>query len=59
MTVGKPFTLKAGHDPVDSQARKRMLDELMYQLAALLPPEYRGVYASLPDATQDYLEFAD
>ena len=57
IAVGKPFTLKAGEGTLDSQARKQMLDEMMYQLAALLPPEYRGVYANLTDATQKKLEF--
>ena len=56
IALGKPFTLKAGNGASDSQSRKQMLDELMYQMAALLPPEYRGVYANLPDATQNYLE---
>ncbi len=57
IAVGKPFTLKAGEGALDSQARQHMLDEMMYQLAALLPPEYRGVYANLTDATQKNLEF--
>jgi hypothetical protein len=30
---------------------------MMYQIAALLPPEYRGVYANLDNATQTYLRF--
>jgi len=55
--LGKPFILKAGNGAVDSQTRKQMLDEVMYQMAALLPPEYRGVYADLPDATPKCLEF--
>jgi len=57
ITLGKPFTLKAGNGLVDSLVRKVMLDELMYQMAALLPPENRGVYAQLSEATQNYLEF--
>jgi 1-acyl-sn-glycerol-3-phosphate acyltransferase len=57
IALGKPFTLKAGNGVLDSQAREQMLDELMYQMAAVLPPEYRGVYANLPDATQNYWEF--
>jgi len=56
-SLGKPFTLKAGNGALDSQTRKKILDELMYQMAGLLPPEYRGVYANLTIATQDYLEF--
>jgi hypothetical protein len=34
-----------------------MVDEIMYQIAALLPPPYRGVYANLEASTQDYLRF--
>jgi 1-acyl-sn-glycerol-3-phosphate acyltransferase len=46
VTIGKPFTLP----PYQSKgsARREQLaeatDEIMYRLAALLPPEYRGVY---------------
>jgi len=29
----------------------------MYQLAALLPPAYRGYYSDLMAATQEYLRF--
>ncbi len=29
----------------------------MWQLAALLPPPYRGVYAHLEEATERYLIF--
>jgi 1-acyl-sn-glycerol-3-phosphate acyltransferase len=57
IALGKPFTLRGGEGTVDSQFRKQMLDELMYQMAALLPQEYRGVYANIQDATQNYLEF--
>jgi 1-acyl-sn-glycerol-3-phosphate acyltransferase len=57
ITLGKSFTLKAGNGALDNQARKQILDELMYQMAALLPPEYRGVYANLQDATQNHLDF--
>jgi 1-acyl-sn-glycerol-3-phosphate acyltransferase len=57
IALGRTFTLKAGDGVLDSQARKQMLDEIMYQLAAVLPPEYRGVYADLPTATQNHLEF--
>ena len=57
ITLGRTFTLKTGNGVLDSQARKQMLDEMMYQLAAMLPPEYRGVYAHLSAATQNHLEF--
>jgi hypothetical protein len=34
-----------------------MVDEIMYQVAALLPPAYRGVYSNLAAATEAYLRF--
>jgi hypothetical protein len=36
---------------------ERMTDEMMYTIAALLPPHRRGVYADLTKATQDTLEW--
>jgi hypothetical protein len=30
----------------------------MYQMAALLPPAYRGVYSDLSAATETYVRFA-
>jgi len=41
----------------DSQAFKPMLDELMYQMAAMLPAQYRGAYANMPDAAPQYPKF--
>jgi hypothetical protein len=35
-----------------------MTDEIMYQLAALLPPAYRGHYANLDEATERFLRFS-
>jgi hypothetical protein len=34
-----------------------MIDEVMAQIAALLPPDYRGVYSDLAAATERYLRF--
>ena len=46
--VGKPFELP----PLDRKNRDASLqantDEIMCQIAALLPPKYRGVYADYP-----------
>jgi hypothetical protein len=33
-----------------------MVDEIMYQIAALLPPAYRGRYADMSLATHEYLD---
>ena len=57
IVVGKPFKLDAHGEKVTRQVRRHMVDEVMYQMAALLPPEYRGVYADLDAATEKYLVF--
>jgi 1-acyl-sn-glycerol-3-phosphate acyltransferase len=53
--VGRPFYLDAGGRRVTRQVRQQMIDEVMYQMAALLPPAYRGVYSDLDVATEEYL----
>ncbi len=57
LTVGRPFHLEARGERVTRPIRQRMVDEIMYQLSALLPPAYRGVYADLDSATTTYLAF--
>jgi 1-acyl-sn-glycerol-3-phosphate acyltransferase len=57
IVVGQPFYLDAGGGRVTRQVRRQMIDEVMYQLAALLPPAYRGVYSDLDAATEMYLSF--
>lgn len=56
--VGRPFTLDAGGARVTKQMRRQMADEIMCQIARLLPPEYRGYYTDLSAATETYLRFA-
>lgn len=55
--VGKPFHLETGGEKVTGAVRQHMLDEMMVQLAAILPPEYRGVYADMGKSTTCYLSF--
>jgi 1-acyl-sn-glycerol-3-phosphate acyltransferase len=57
LAVGQPFHLENHGHPLDRKARQQMTDEVMYQLAALLPPAYRGRYSDLSKATQDYITF--
>lgn len=57
IAVGRPFVLDPGRDRVTRQVRQQMVDEIMYQMAALLPPTYRGVYSNLAAATEQYLHF--
>jgi 1-acyl-sn-glycerol-3-phosphate acyltransferase len=55
--VGRPYKLVAHGERVTSSVRRVMTDEIMYQLARLLPPAYRGVYADVSASTTNYLQF--
>jgi 1-acyl-sn-glycerol-3-phosphate acyltransferase len=57
MVVGEQFTLLPQTARVSAQIRQKITDEIMYQLAALLPPAYRGEYADISRASRDYLVF--
>jgi 1-acyl-sn-glycerol-3-phosphate acyltransferase len=64
IVIGQPFRFR----PIGTtNQRKRvrrdflhqMTEEAMYQLAAILPPEYRGVYSDLDSATEQFLVFEE
>jgi 1-acyl-sn-glycerol-3-phosphate acyltransferase len=55
--VGKPFILDTKGEKVTGEMRQAMVDEIMYQIAILMPEEYRGQYANCPPAPQNYLRF--
>jgi 1-acyl-sn-glycerol-3-phosphate acyltransferase len=57
LVVGTPFRLVSGGNPLTSAVRQQMVEEIMYRLAAILPEAYRGKYAQLNLATQEYLAF--
>ena len=57
VVVGKPFYIETPTKRTPRAMRKQIGTEMMYQLAALLPPENRGVYADMAKATQEYLRF--
>lgn len=57
IVVGQAFSLDPGDARVDGALRRRMTDEIMYQMAALLPPAYRGAYSDLSQATETYIRF--
>jgi 1-acyl-sn-glycerol-3-phosphate acyltransferase len=56
--VGHPFRLQV-EEKVTRQVRQQMADEIMIQIAALMPEEYRGEYAGQGKATKKYLRFSD
>jgi 1-acyl-sn-glycerol-3-phosphate acyltransferase len=46
--AGKPFTLPPIHGRERDETLQQYTDEIMCQIAALLPDQYRGVYANHP-----------
>ena len=59
IAAGRPFRLDTRGKRVDRHMRQEILDEIMVQMAALLPPEYRGVYANRDAANSKYLQFLE
>jgi 1-acyl-sn-glycerol-3-phosphate acyltransferase len=57
MALGQPFRFVARGRSLDRRALSQMTTEAMYQIAATLPPERRGLYADLEAATEEWLEF--
>ena len=57
IVVGQPFHLHHRGSRAARRVRQQMADEIMYQVAALLPPAYRGAYSDLGAATETYLRF--
>lgn len=58
--IGTPFVLskQGGRRPSLDQLRE-MTDEMMYQLALLLPERYRGYYRDLSRMSTKYLHFLE
>ena len=44
ITIGKPFTLPPVEGKLTKDKRRELLGIMMGHIAAMLPPEYRGVY---------------
>lgn len=42
--IGQPFSLSPTDGGTSKEQRQRLMDAIMGRIAALLPPEYRGVY---------------
>jgi 1-acyl-sn-glycerol-3-phosphate acyltransferase len=56
LRVGKPFQLDPRGEKVNHRVREKMMDEMMYQLALILPHEYRGHYADPSAASMRYID---
>jgi 1-acyl-sn-glycerol-3-phosphate acyltransferase len=59
IVIGKPFHFRPSGGKVRRDVLHQMTEEAMYQLAAILPPEYQGVYSDLGSATERFLIFED
>lgn len=57
MRVGRPFVIQNSGRRITREQRQRIVDEMMFQLAALLPEEYRGEYGDVSRATMEFLKF--
>lgn len=57
LKVGRPFRLDKHGEKVTHTVRQEMVDEMMAELAQLLPPEYQGYYAGWEVKTAKYLVF--
>ena len=57
--VGHPFRVVVENGVLDRDVRQEITDEIMYQVAALLPPYYRGYYCDMSQAKETYLRFEE
>ena len=53
--IGEPFRIDVEGVKVTGEMRQQIVDEMMYELAKLLPEEYRGEYSDMSRATSQYL----
>ena len=56
--VGQPFKLDANGLTVNGKVRQEMVDEIMQQIAVLMPEQYRGQYANHTFLPHKYLQFS-
>lgn len=57
--VGKPFRCKFDGLEKNKDTMQAMTDAIMFEIAALLPEAYRGVYSETVIENEKYLEFLD
>ncbi|MDD5219262.1 MAG: hypothetical protein PHV11_01680, partial [Candidatus Bipolaricaulis sp.] len=57
VAVGQPFRVRPKATRLTHDVRQAVADEIMYQLASLLPPAYRGFYAEPERGVPVHLEF--
>jgi 1-acyl-sn-glycerol-3-phosphate acyltransferase len=55
--VGKIFHLNTKGEALSRDVRTQMTDEIMYEIASLLPEKNRGVYSDLSKNKREYLTY--
>ncbi|PKN96936.1 MAG: 1-acyl-sn-glycerol-3-phosphate acyltransferase [Chloroflexi bacterium HGW-Chloroflexi-4] len=55
--VGEPFRIDTKGEAFSKEVRTQVTDEIMYEIAALLPEKNRGVYGDLTQKKREYLNF--
>ena len=53
--VGEPYTIQLNGRSLDRESRKQLTDEIMYEIARILPEENRGVYSDLSQSKKEFL----
>ncbi|MBE0671257.1 MAG: 1-acyl-sn-glycerol-3-phosphate acyltransferase [Anaerolineales bacterium] len=53
--IGEPFKINVEGIKVNGEVRQEIVDDMMYELAKLLPEEYRGAYSDLSKAAGKYI----
>ena len=54
--IGEPLKINVEGVKVSGEVRQQIVDEMMYELAKLLPEEYRGEYGDMSKATSKYIK---
>jgi 1-acyl-sn-glycerol-3-phosphate acyltransferase len=53
--VGEPYMIQLNGRSLDRESRKQLTDEVMYEIARILPEENRGVYSDLSQSKKEFL----
>jgi 1-acyl-sn-glycerol-3-phosphate acyltransferase len=59
IVIGPGFYLNPGEERATHEMRQAISDEIMMQIAALLPEQYRGAYSHVPPAAPQYLRLGN
>lgn len=57
--VGEPFTIDTKGMALSRDIRTQITDEIMYEIARILPDQNRGIYSDLKKNKKEFLSFCD